>query len=312
MSTAPCRPVSLPSQRSDFAGSAKAGEVPAHRASIDRVVVRDQELAHHLIHLPAACCLLPGVDHFVAAHEAQGLEPAAEGLDVAGEMRVLVEEQGDASVEIEIEGNARRGAHRLDQRFGNAQPADRAALAFDVDGSARVELAQCCTEAGVEVLLRRLGRPGQQAEHRTAMLGQGFEVEHLRPARRQRPQQPALARAGGAADDAQLEPPGQRLELGQQGAAIAHVAALENVDAKADLREDGRQRRAALTAAPAVDERRPFARQLQHVLLDVRGDVAGDQRGAALARRERRDLRVFGADERTLGVVERRPVDGAG
>ena len=122
----------------------------------------------------------------------------------------------------------------------------------------------------------------------------------------------ALARAGRAADDAPVEPLGQRLELGDDGAAEVAVPALEDVDAKADLLEHRRQRAAALAAAPAVDERRPFARLVEHVPLDVGGDVARDQRRAALLRLERRHLLVLGADRDPLGIAERRPVDGAG
>jgi hypothetical protein len=84
------------------------------------------------------------------------------------------------------------------------------------------------------------------------------------------------------------------------------------VDAKADLPEHQAERAAALSAAPAVDERRPLARQLEHVALEVRGDVARREDRAALSRGEGRDLLVLGAHGGALGVVERRPVDRAG
>ena len=197
--------------------------------------------------------------------------------------------------------------------FGDAQVADLLALALDEHRPRRIEAAQGVPDAGVEFLLRRLAAAGHEAEHRAAMVGERFEVEHLRalraPARRAGGSCPSRSGRRRRASRSAL---GQRLELGDDGAAEVAVAALEDVDAKADLLEHRRQRAAALAAAPAVDERRPFARLVEHVALDVRGDVARDQRGAALLRLERRDLLVLGADRRPLGIVERRPVDGAG
>ena len=96
---------------------------------------------------------------------------------------------------------------------------------------------------------------------------------------------------------------------GQRSGSLGLVAAFEQVDAKADLAEYQAERIASLAAAPAVDERRPVARQFEHVTLDMRCDVARDQRGAALPRGERRHLLVLGADRNALGVVQRRPVD---
>src|SRR5206468_4979058 len=104
------------------------------------------------------------------------------------------------------------------------------------------------------------------------------------------------------------QPLGKRLERGDDGAAKVAVAAFEDVDAKADLLEHRRERAAALAAAPAVDERRPLSRLVEHVPFDMRGDVARNERCAALLRLERGDLLVLGADRLSLAVVERRPV----
>jgi hypothetical protein len=81
---------------------------------------------------------------------------------------------------------------------------------------------------------------------------------------------------------------------------------------EADLAEHQRQRARALAAAPAVDQRPPFARHVGHACAPRGGDVARHQHRAALARLERRDLLVLGADEAALFVVQHRPVDGAG
>ena len=118
------------------------------------------------------------------------------------------------------------------------------------------------------------------------MVGEAFEVEDLRARGSERVEQAALARSGRPADHPPRQPLRHRLERGDDGAAEIAVAAFEDVDAKADLLEHRRERAAALAAAPAVDERRPLARLVQHVALDVGGDVARDQRRAALLRLE--------------------------
>ena len=175
-----------------------------------------------------------------------------------------------------------------------------------------VEAAQRAPDARVELLLRRLLAAGDEAEHRAAVIGERFQVEDLRSLRGEGAEQPALARARRPADDAPAKSRRQLGELGDDGAAEIAVAAVEDMDAKADLIEHRRERAAALAAAPAVDERRPLARLVEHVPLDVAGDVARHQRRAALLRVERRHLRVLGADRHPLGVVERGPVDRAG
>src|SRR5579864_9023086 len=94
--------------------------------------------------------------------------------------------------------------------------------------------------------------------------------------------------------------------------AVRAITAVELRGAKADLTEHVHQRAAALAAAPAIDERRPFPRLVAHVGFDDARDVARDDRGAGLARIERRDLHVHRADERALVVVEHRQVHRAG
>src|SRR6266850_1237177 len=68
----------------------------------------------------------------------------------------------------------------------------------------------------------------------------------------------------------------------------------------------------ALDSAPAVDERAPRAVLAAEQRLDVPGDVLREERGAELARVERRDLLVESADGGALGVVEGRRRDRAG
>ena len=70
------------------------------------------------------------------------------------------------------------------------------------------------------------------------MVGERLEVEHLRALRgAARRSSRLLPEPVGAADDAPVEARRQRLERGDDGAAEVAVAALEHVDAKADLVE---------------------------------------------------------------------------
>jgi hypothetical protein len=101
------------------------------------------------------------------------------------------------------------------------------------------------------------------------------------------------------------------LQIGAQGAAQGSITALHQHHGKTDARQNVGHRARAVAAAPAVHQRRPGFGQLGRVRLDVVGDVAGDQRGAALIGHEGIDLGVKRADFGALGVVEHRPALGA-
>src|SRR5439155_7596491 len=68
-----------------------------------------------------------------------------------------------------------------------------------------------------------------------------------------------------------------------------------------------RERTAALAATPAIHQWAPLAGPLRECALEHRSDVACNDRGAELARRERR-IHIEGAHTRTLGVVEHRMI----
>src|SRR6185437_1027521 len=121
-----------------------------------------------------------------------------------------------------------------------------------------------------------------------------------------------LSGSGEPADDAITKALRQFAEHGNDVPAPRTVAAFELGGAKADLAQHVHERAAALAAAPAIDERRPFRRTIANMGLDDVRDVAGDECGTELARFERRHLDVERADARALGVVEHREVDGAG
>ena len=141
--------------------------------------------------------------------------------------------------------------------------------------------------------------PGTRPSTEPRWLARRFEVEHLRACGGER------MRAGGSCPSrsarrsrASRTAAGSASSSATTARRNVAVAAFEHVDAKADLVEHGRERAAALAAAPAVDERRPFARLVEHVALDVRRDVARDERRAALLRLERRDLLVLACRSR--------------
>ncbi len=70
------------------------------------------------------------------------------------------------------------------------------------------------------------------------MVGERLEVEHLLAALGERAQQQALARAGGAADDDEARAvAGSVSSAATTARAERLVAAFEQVDAKADLRQ---------------------------------------------------------------------------
>ena len=89
------------------------------------------------------------------------------------------------------------------------------------------------------------------------------------------------------------------------------VAALELVRLPADLAQDDLHGAAAHAAAPAIDQRPPVLGHIQHALLDMRGNIGGNQRTANLLGLKRRNLLVDGADLGALLVAQYRAVDRA-
>jgi len=141
---------------------------------------------------------------------------------------------------------------------------------------------------------------------------QRFEVQHLRALGRQRLQQTGFARAGGAANDLVAVARGELRQIGHQRRPEGLVAAIDQRHPEADLVQDQGQRAAALAAAPAIHQRLPVAGLAEHVALDVRGDVFGDQRRAELFGLELADLLVLRADDFSFVVMQAGPVHSAG
>ena len=227
-------------------------------------------------------------------------------------MCVLLHQQRDPGGVRGVDAHAVGGAHAMDQRLGHAQVADLAALGFHVDRARGIQAPHRIPQAGLERFLRRLRAIRPAAEQRTAMSGDGFEIEHLATGGRQCADQAGLARAGGTTHHTERQPRRQHLEFRHHMPTKCPVAAVELPRVPADGAQDGGHRAAAHAAAPAVDQRLPAALVTRERLLDVLRDVARDQRGADLAGEERRLLHVHRADAGALGVVEHRNIDGAG
>ena len=144
------------------------------------------------------------------------------------------------------------------------------------------------------------------------MVGQRFQVQHLRALQCQFAQQAALARAGLAADHAVAEALRKFFKRGHHGTPELGVAPFEQMNFEADLIQHQGQRAAAFAAAPAVDQRLPVLARLDQFALDVVGDVAYHQGRAALLGGEGRLPFVVGAHQRPLVIGQAGPVDRAG
>ena len=107
------------------------------------------------------------------------------------------------------------------------------------------------------------------------------------PACAQRLQEPALARARGAADHVEVEASGQRLEVGDDLPAEGLVAALEARDVPAHLAQHVRRARPSArrraSSRPAAFQSRGLPANAR---LEVARDVARDERGADALRLE--------------------------
>src|SRR5438046_2504336 len=101
------------------------------------------------------------------------------GVVVLEEVPVLLEEQGDPGLEVGFEQDAGRGAHAADERLGDLDLADLAALAFDVDSTSGIERGERGEELALEPFLRRLRAVGEIAQDRAAMRGELLQVECL-------------------------------------------------------------------------------------------------------------------------------------
>ena len=293
-------------------GCVDAGEVAPHRLAGRSGRSGPEQVTHDRGDAAVARGFLPGVDRFLAAKDAQGVEAGAERSHVADEevvVRIRSATRASSGRSSQTHGEARMP---LDQSLRHAEVADLRALALDEHRPRRIEPAQRVSQTRrVEGLLRRLRSPGTRPSTEPRWLASVSRSSTCAPRCGERGEQPALAGAGRAADDghrsSRAGPRARRPRRGGSRGSRLRAGGCESRSGRAPGRARccvGRRAssRRAATSRAAVE----------HVTLDMRGDVARDQRRAALLGGERRDLLVIGADRDPLGVVERRPVDRPG
>src|SRR5882762_4089314 len=150
---------------SDFLGLVQQGEVVERGAAVGGVVVLEQEPLDELAPGAARGKGFPFGDLVAPVQAGEAVELRVERARVFEEVLVFLEEQGDAGFEVGFEQDAGRGAHAGDERLGDLDLADLAALAFDVDGASGIERGERGEELALEPFLRRLRAVGEVAQN---------------------------------------------------------------------------------------------------------------------------------------------------
>ena len=158
-------------------------EITLHGLQVNRVVVKYQQVFDHTGHATRAGSGLPVGHHGFAASFGQCAQAIAKEFDVAHKKIIVLEQQLDALFFTELQVQTWAAAHGGHQALRNHHVADFLAFALNVNRPCRVKGLQRRPDAGVKSLLGRLRLAGNQAQHRAAMVGQGFEVQHLRALR---------------------------------------------------------------------------------------------------------------------------------
>src|SRR5918993_4999276 len=139
------------------------------------------------------------------------------------------------------------------------------------------------------------------------MIGKGFEVKHLLTLCAELLQQTAFAAARCSANDTQQQTRRQRLQISDDASTRRAIAAFKLPRLPTDASQNMRHRTAAVTAAPAVNERPPRFWHRLKLGFQMKRDVARDVCSAATPRFERGLLAIHRAYFDALGVGE----DGA-
>ena len=165
-------------------------------------------------------------------------------------------------------------SHDVNQRRGYSHITHFFAFTLNKHRSGWVQLAQRIPDQSVKTLLAGLRQARNSPQHRTAVVGQAFQVNHLRAGLRQCLQQAGLAGTGGAADHAPVQADHAARDILHKGRTKRLVAAFQQRHPKADLIKDQGQCAAALTATPAVGQGPPLLGCGHQLTLNVRSDVA--------------------------------------
>ena len=247
--------VAVPAQLA--AGAPSAGEVALHRLEIDRVVVRRPAVrARPRPVRPARAASCQASTTAVAAQRAQRVEAVAERVDVVDEEVVV---RASAARRARSSGSssqqARRRAHALRSapRGTRRSPIFRLSLSTNTGraGSKRRSASQSRVS---NAFCHGCDVPGTRPEHRAAVVGERFEVEHLR----------ALRRAAPAAGGSCREPVGPQItravdsRAGSVSSAAMHGAAEV---AGSRLRARGRESRSGRARVASAPLRWPPRQQ---------------------------------------------------
>jgi hypothetical protein len=225
---------------------------------------------------------------------------------------VFVAQQTDALRLRKLQVHAVGLAHRDQQDLGQLAISNFPTLRFDKHRAIRVQPTQVPPQASLECLLTRLSMIGKAAEHRSAMGRQRLQIKHLSARSRQVAQQAAFSASGCAAQHAVAKLGRQRRQRLDHHAPESAVTAFQLVDPPTHPRHHVSDRCAALSAAPAVNQRPPGARPVREAAAQMHRDIARDQRRAEPARIERRAALVQGSDLGSLGVGQNRAMDRPG
>ena len=292
-----------------------AGEVALHRLQVDRVVVRDEQVAHDLGRATGARGLLPGVRR-PRCRAARAARRAARRTPRCRRRRSRSPRAAGARVRRAPARARRSGEARMCSiSAGGTRRSPTFLLSLSTytgrAGSKRRSASQTresnCFWPGCAL-------PGTRPSTEPRWFASASRSSTCAPCAL-----PAPAAGGSCRSRWCRRPRGTRSAAGSVSSAAidrAPVFAVAALEHGARESRSGRARARARRCACRRASSRPAAcqslRLVDHLALDVGGDVARHHRRTALLRGEGRDLLVLGADDAALVVVQRRPVDGAG
>src|SRR4029079_2019710 len=141
---------------SDDGGGVVAREVALDRPRVYRIVVAFEQVRGQRVEGAAWRGVAPLLDRLLAVELHEAVQARREQRGRAEEVRIFRHQQLDAQRLRRLHADAGRGAHRREQRLGDLQVADLAALGLDVDRTRRVQRFERSEELALEALLRRL------------------------------------------------------------------------------------------------------------------------------------------------------------
>ena len=184
----------------------------------------------------------PSPDDLVAVAVGQALQPLPDCVGLVEPVLIVGDGVRHPRFDRRMEADTVGAAQRVVQVLWDEQLPDLWRLRFDPDRPRRVKPAQGRSEAAVKAARRGLAVAGSQAEHRTLVVGQPFEVQHLSARCGQRFEEPGLARSGLPGDNPKPKPRRIGFQLCHHVLPVALVSPLQRVGQKADFGQHQRHR----------------------------------------------------------------------